>query len=473
MSKSKRSVASGTVWTLAAAVSSAVLQLSQTMLAARYLEVGDFGALALANIMVGIALAFQDMGLSSYCIHVGEVPRSTHSTLYWISVALGLAVGTTIALLGTPLAAIYQSPVMVDLLPLVGVNLVVLGASTQYQANLVRTFKAALLAKCEIAARSLTFGLVVWLLATRTLGVHAIIVGLVAYSCLKLLLMVLVSERSWHPQFAFDRNIAPKALRYGSYQAGSQLLNQARTQADQLILGWALGPEPLGIYSLAKELIAFPLRFLQLLFARITLPGFARVQGDAPQLRRAVLQSLQRTGLLSASVYAAMAIFAPWIVDVMYGARFDQAVPLLVALSIFGALRPIGANAGFLAQAIGKTGIEFRWNVISAAIALPVMVSVGALKPDPWSFAVATSTTQILITCLAYPLFFRELIEIGFLRYVNAWAVGLLLAVTVSSVSLRWRIPRLEQFVYNLTEISELCAEAAVELGHKAAQKIR
>lgn len=430
-------------WTIATTGLGAVLQLTQLMVAARHLDAGAFGALAIVNIVVWIVLAFQDMGLSSYCIHLGDAPRSTHATLFWISAGLGLLGSAIVAAMAHPLAVFYGMPELASLLPLLGLNFVLLGLGAQYQANLVRTFRSRLLAQCELFARLIGFALTVGLLVTHTAGVAAVVIGLITFALCKLLFMAWAADAQWHPSWQFDRALAPRALRYGAFQAASQVVNQLRTQADQLILGRALGPESLGVYSLAKELIGYPMRFMQPLLSRLTLPLLARHQHDPAALRGSYLRSMKRTAIVCAVVYGSLAVAAPWAVEIVYGERFLAVAALVPWLALFGALRPLGLNAGMLAQATGRTANEFRWNLLGAFVMVGAALLVAWRWPTLTAFAIAAAAVQLVLTLLAYPYFVRPLEPVGAGAYVKTWAAPFAGATGLAALALWLPIPSL------------------------------
>ena len=262
-------------WTVGVTLVSAGAQLLQIAVAARFLTPAEFGVLAIINVMLAVVTAFQDLGLSSYCVHLGDVPRRSHSTLFWISTALGAAGAIVVLAIATPVAHFYEMPALVPLLELLAANFFIIGLSGQYQANYIRVFQAARLAQIELGARIVALGVALALLVVAEWGPRAIVTGMLVFATMKLLLLAAFAPRDWHPGMLFDRALAPQALRYGTFQAGTQLVSQLRMQADQLIVGKALGAEMLGVYSLAKELIGYPLRFVQPLVARLTLPTLA------------------------------------------------------------------------------------------------------------------------------------------------------------------------------------------------------
>ena len=409
------------LWTIAVTGVGALCQLLQLAVAARYLSAVDFGVLAIVNVTLWIVLAVQDMGLSSYCVHLGETDRRSQSTLFWISSALGSVAGAVVILVMPFLVWFYGMPELTSLLPWVALNFVLLGVATQYQANLVRVFKAKLLAQIELAARLLSFAIAMWALVIMKLGVMSIVLATALFALIKLVGLIIAAERHWHPQLSFDRSLALKALRYGGYQLAAQLVNQLRNQADLLIVGKALGAEALGLYSLAKELISYPLRFMMPLISRLTLPALARDRTNDATLMRTFLSSLKRTTLASTLVQILLAVFAPWLVVILYGERFVMVAPLVVLLSLFGALRLLATNVGVLAQALGFTNKELRWQVVATAISLPPLLVLPLLVPTLNAFAIALSVLQVILTVATYPFFVRPLLNVRWLDYFRCW----------------------------------------------------
>ena len=453
MSRARGATRGDAFWTAATAGFGGLLQLAQLMVAARYLDAHALGVLAIVNVIAWIVLAFQDMGLSSYCVYLGDTTRVAHSTLFWISAGLGAFGALVVAGLGVSLATFYRMPELGHLMPLLSINLLLVGIGAQYQANLVRCFRARSLAKLELIARLAGFATAVLLLVVHGAGAEAIVIGLIIFTLSKLLLMGFLAESDWHPTYAFDRQLAPSALRYGAYQAGGQVVNQLRTQADQLLIGRVLGSEWLGVYSLAKELVEYPLRFARPLLSRLTLPVLARDRHDPDRLRRSFLASMRHVAVAGAITYGALACFSPWVVEILYGKRFSDVATLMPLLAVFGALRPLGMNIGMLAQATGATYLEFRWNLLTALITVPALLAVVLAWPSLAAFAVAVSVLQVVLTSLAYYWFVHPLQGVGMRAYVKTWGPSFGLSVALVGLALWLPVPALSEMGPCLREI--------------------
>ena len=78
-------------------------------------------------------------------------------------------------------------------------------------------------------------------------------------------------------------------LAFGGGLTGSSVLNYFTRNADNVIIGFALGSGPLGIYSKAYNLLMMPVRQFNAPIGSIMIPALSRLQDDPARYRRAFL----------------------------------------------------------------------------------------------------------------------------------------------------------------------------------------
>lgn len=424
------------LWTAGSTVVSAASQLLQIAVLAHHVDAHMLGALAIVNVVNAIATLLQDMGLSSYLIHRQDISRPQRTSLFIISVGLGLASAATLFAISYAVAYFYRSDLLGDLLRLSTVNFILLGVAAQYQASLIKAFRLPRLARIEVIGRLCGLATLLVLVLVFHASIEAAVYAMIVNSLVRLACFLTVSERDWHPGRAFDRGIMREALRYGAFQLGSQVINQLRSQADQIILGKFLGLSSLGVYSLAKELVLQPTKLIMPVAGRLALPRLATVQDDPEALRRLFLVGLRGVAIFSAVVFIMLAVFAPPAVSILYGHRYDGVAHLIPLMLLFGMLRPLGSLIGALSQSRGRSDIEFGWNVRICGITLAVSVA-GAASRSLEVMAVALALSQVLSTVLSYYFFSSKLIRTTAREFFDAWVTAsfvpyacLMLAVT-------------------------------------------
>jgi exopolysaccharide (amylovoran) exporter len=410
------------LWTVGSTVVSAASQLLLISVLAHHVDAHLLGALAIVNVVNSIAMLLQDMGLSSYLIHRQNISRSERTSLFMISAGLGLASALALFGLSFAVAYFYGSDVLGHLLRLSTANFVLLGLAAQYQASLIKTFQLPRLARIEVVGRLTGLATLLVMVLGYGASIEAAVYAMIVNSLVRLVCFVALAPRDWHPTRGFDRGIIRQALRYGAFQLGSQVINQLRSQADQIILGKFLGLASLGVYSLAKELVLQPTKLIMPVVQRLALPRLATRQGDPLELRRLYLIGLRAVSVFSASVFIMLGIFAPPAVTILYGQRYAGVAELIPLMLLFGMLRPLGSLIGALSQSLGRSDIEFGWNLKICGVTLLISVA-GAASGSLPIMAVALAISQVLATVLSYYFFSSKIIDLTAREFFRSWTI--------------------------------------------------
>lgn len=411
-------------FTLASSLISGGLQVLQLSIAAHELSTAEYALLALVNVTLGIIAVLQDAGLINFGVQLQEFGKRINSTLFWISCAFGISAALIMLLASPLLESFYRLPGLSAALSVAALNLVILGFTATYQSIFIKKFKAKALAIAEIAARPIAFACFWLMLHEAGLGVYAVIWSTIIFGVAKLIFLILMAQKDWHPGLQFDKSIAVAALRFGSYQFGAQVINQLRTQADQIILGRVLSADNLGVYALAKDLALLPLKFVQPLFSRLALPLYSKAKNVEAELNRAAMKGLRLTSILSCLIYGGLALTAPIVVNIMYGKNHGPLHEIVAMLCLFAALRPIGLNTAMLAQSKGRTDIEFKWNVAAGVVAVGLFLVLAPLVSTPLEFACLAAGVQVAVTLLSYRFFVKPVVNIGFAGFVSSWGLS-------------------------------------------------
>ncbi|HEY4292289.1 lipopolysaccharide biosynthesis protein [Luteibacter sp.] len=410
------------LWTAGSTSVSAASQLLQIAVLAHHVDAHLLGALAIVNVVNAIATMLQDMGLSSYLVHRQDITRSERTSLFMISTGLGLCSAFVLFIVSYPIADFYGSEALGDLLRLSTANFVLLGLAAQYQASLIKSFRLPELARVEVSGRLCGLATLLMLVLVFGASIEAAVYAMIVNSLVRLVCFLTVAEPDWHPGRAYDRLIVRQALRYGAFQLGSQVINQLRSQADQIILGKFLGLAALGVYSLAKELVLQPTKLIMPVVQRLALPRLATRQDDPAALRDLYLTGLRAVSVAAAGVFIMLAVFAPAAVTILYGQRYAGVSHLIPLMLLFGMLRPLGSLIGALSQSLGRSDIEFGWNLRIFSVTLLVTV-IGAYSGSLEVMAMALAVSQVLATVLSYYLFSSKIIRITAREFFSSWIV--------------------------------------------------
>lgn len=232
------------------------IQIISIILFSRLLPPEIFGYYAMVAVSVALAELLRDFGISTTALSAVEVPDQDRSNMFWINVTQGAVACIAVALLSPVSAQLFNQSILLQLQPILAINLLINGFQIQYQVLLARRGEVWKLAVTDTIAPLLALslgclaffsGMGLWSLAVQSLSSPAILASSRA----------IVSR--WKPS-------RPSRLRetgwvFGhSWRYGSgQLISYIARNVDNLMIGILWGPSNLGIYSRAYQLQTFPI----------------------------------------------------------------------------------------------------------------------------------------------------------------------------------------------------------------------
>jgi PST family polysaccharide transporter len=378
--------AKGAGVTMAVQVGQTVVQLASVIALTRLLTPTDFGLVGMVAAVVGIASIVQDFGLSMAAIRAPTVSAAEQTNLFWANTALGLLCGGIVAA-STPLIVdAYREPRLAPIVPVLSLVFVVSGMGAQYSAMLAREFRFTQLGIVGISAQvsSVTVAIV---LAASGFGFWAIVAQQLCYSALVTGGNAWCTK--WLPRWPVRGVTIKPFLRFGTGVLGTQSIAYATKNIDNIAIGAAWGAVPLGLYSRAYQLMLAPLNKINAPMTRVALPVLAKVQDDDEKFLRYLSRAQVVACYVTASVFAMTAGLAVPVVNLLFGAQWRAAAPLVAILAIGGIFRSVAQVAYWAYLARGASGKLFRQRLLTGVITVALI-----LAGVPWgALGVAVACT--------------------------------------------------------------------------------
>jgi O-antigen/teichoic acid export membrane protein len=178
-----------------------------------------------------------------------------------------------------------------------------------------------------------------------------------------------------------------------------EILGQIVFRIDVVLLSLFTSNSVVGAYGAAARLLEATL-FLAWSSGASVLPMFSYLGRDSrPSLDRAYRASLTFVGGMVVPVAVTLFVCAGPIVSLLYGRRYDDAVPVLRWLSFAVVAYSVGYIAGTLVLVrrpgrltVMVTAVAAAVNVLLNLVLIPTLAAVGA--------AVATLATEVLLTTM-------------------------------------------------------------------------
>lgn len=309
-----------------------VMQSIATVVLARLLTPADFGLVAMVTAITGLGQAFADLGLSEATIQHPEISHNQVSTLFWINVAIGLALTSVSAALAPVLAWFYHEPRLKDITLLVSLTFLIGGLRVQHDALLRRQMRFKSLAIRDVASYLLAVP-VATTMAWRGAGYWAIVALPLTLNSTQMVLSWLMA--GWIPGLPRRDAKVRSLIAFGGNIAASYLIYSMNRSADSILIGWHWGAGPLGLYSRAYNLLMLPVRQLGAPARSVAVPTFSRVQNDPERLARYYLRTANLIMWITAPIFGFLFVAAVPVIVLTLGDRWRAAAPVFQILAIF------------------------------------------------------------------------------------------------------------------------------------------
>jgi PST family polysaccharide transporter len=357
----------GAVVTIGGQWSRTALQLVSTVVLARLLVPADFGLVAMVTAIVGVAELVREFGLSGAIVRLREIDEGMWAALYRFSFLLGLATMALTAAIAPLIAALYGEPRLVALTFALAPIVLLNSIAMPLQARLQRELRFGLIALSD--ALSMAVGVVGAIVAAALgAGVWSLVLltGLSSlYRLVAMLAAVRPNVRAARPM----RELLP-VLSVGGSIFGVQLLNYAARNLDNVLIGRALGPAVLGVYSRAYGLLMLPISQLNGPLARVGLPVLSRLQDDEVAYRRYVRTAMLVVGYAAIPTFALAAAVSGPLVALLLGPQWDAAAPIFALLAIAGVAQALGNVSGWLYISLGRSHRQLLYFLASKPLVI-------------------------------------------------------------------------------------------------------
>jgi O-antigen/teichoic acid export membrane protein len=323
----------GVLVTLTSQGSLFLIQSVSTMVLARLLTPADFGLVAMVTAISDLATPFADLGLSQATIQRREISHDQVNALFWINVAVGLALTMLMAGLGPVLAWFYREPRLTAITEALSVVFLISGLRAQPEALLRRQMRFSALAVRNIASLAVAVFLAI-LLAWRGVGYWAVVTVPVTAQFTQMALSWALTK--WRPSLPGRCKEVKSLVAFGGNVAASFLIFGVHRNADNILIGWYWGAGPLGLYSKAYSLLMLPLRQLNAPVAGVAIPAFSRIQNSPERFARYYLRSVSLLVWMGAPLFGFLFVGAEPIIKIVLGSKWHAAAPVFQILAISG-----------------------------------------------------------------------------------------------------------------------------------------
>lgn len=356
-----------------------MLQITSTIVLARFISSEAYGTVGMATTATMFAALFKDLGLTSATIQRESLSASQQSFLFWLNVAFAATVTLVLAAFAPAVSAFYGNPRLTPITLVLAFNLLLGSCGAQHAALLSREMRFREVAAAHVTGLIAQF-LVTLVLAMLGLQAWAIVWGFLTYTAVHTGLVWALS--GWRPGFPRPVAAAGELVHFGASLTLYDFVNYFARNLDNILIGRVWGAEQLGYYSRAYSLVLFPIYNIRGPLLVIALPALSRLQRDPAAFRRYYRRALGFLALVTMPIASFCVAQSALVIETLLGSEWQQTVPIARWLAVVSFLQPSFGLFGAVLVAKGMVKRHLAYGLLGAVItsvSFVVSVSFGSV----------------------------------------------------------------------------------------------
>ncbi|MDR2409351.1 MAG: MOP flippase family protein [Bacteroidales bacterium] len=417
-------------WSSLSTVVRILAQIFRLAVLARFLSASDFGLSAIVLLILGFTNIFSDFGINVAILHKQEISKDEYNSLYWFNILVNIGLYCLI-LCFTPVAVyFYDQPLLKKLIPLAGVDLILIAIGKQFHTVLQKRLDFKVIAIIDIIASVISL-LVAYLTALKGFGVYSIIISALSQNLIRSILLMIYGKHPIRLHCEFKEIYS--FLKIGVYQTSAQTLDYISNYTDIFIIGKFFSIEQLGFYTLAKELVIKPYQAINSSVNSVIISYLSKLQNDLIKIKQNYLKIVKGLSFINFPIYFFLIFFSNIIVNVYYGTSYIQVAHFVTLLGIWGMFASINSLVGNLTFALGRTDLNFKWTVVRTIANPAVIVLTSLISLD--ALATGQSILGAIFIYLIWLVILWKLIQVSWREYFSSFHCSFILALIAGAVT--------------------------------------
>lgn len=396
----KQKVVKGTCWVLMERFSTQLVVFGVGIVLARLLSPTDYGTVALLGIFTALAGVLADSGFGGALIQKKDATELDYNSVFYLSLVLSSVLYGVLFLIAPWVACFYKIEELCPILRVVSISLIFNSINSIQNAELSRkllfhlSFKISIIttitsAVCGITLACLGFG--VWTLVWT--GLITSIVSVVSRWFII----------AWRPRLMFSWAALKPLWRYGWKMTCSALLDTGFNNLYGLIIGKYYSRADLSFVNKGRHLPELLMSNVNGTLGRVAFPALAKLQEERIKLRESMRRMMVVSTFFVFPLMTVCAITAKNTILFLYGEQWVFAAPYAMIACFTFALWPFHTINLQGIQALGRSDVFLKLEIIKKTIALTVLISCLSQSVLLWCIVGMGVTSPLSVMINAWP----------------------------------------------------------------------
>ena len=352
----KKEIIKGVFWIGVAKYSGIIISLIISAILARLLSPREFGTIAIVTVILNFMGMFATMGIFPAIIQRNDLTQKNLNSIFTFSLISGTLAMLILISLSWTIADLYEDHTLVSVSWLLSIYLFFTSANLVPNALMTKNKKFR-----EIAQRTLvlqlTCGFISVFAAFAGWGIYALVISPIFSS----IGLFIYNIRFYPCQIDWKMDIYPikSIFNFSFFQLMFEFVNYFSRNLDKLIIGKYLNMSALGYYDKSYRLMLIPMQNITSVINPVLQPILSCLQNDSKEMAKKYNKLIHFIATFSFPLTIMLYFNAFEIINIVYGSRWDAAIPIFKILALSIPFQMILSTSGSIFLAINDVKRQF------------------------------------------------------------------------------------------------------------------
>ncbi len=405
------------------------LQLVISIVLARILSPDDYGTIALINVFISLSNVFVESGLGVGLVQKKDLSQKDINTVFISGIVISIVIYGTIFLISPFVGAFYSNDIIPNVLRVYALS-VILGSMTsvpnslasrnlQYQKQLIPAVIAVVIS-----------GSVGVLLACKGYGVWALVYQQIIQRIVYLMVISILIK--YKPKLEFSYESFKVIFGFTWKIVVARLISAFFNEVRNLIIGKKYSSSQLGYYNKGHQFPATIATSTDYSLQSVMFSVYSKEQDNVEKLKSMVRRTMKLSSyVLFPMMFGLIAISKPLVIVVLTE-KWLPAVPFMRIACLAYALQPINTANGQAINALGRSDVSLKLELIKRIIAICLIVGAVFISVE------AIAWTLVLVAVVGNVTYFFanvKLLNYGIKEQIKDLLPAFLLSFVVCIIS--------------------------------------
>ncbi len=366
-----RSILSGLFWSFGERITAQLVTFIITIVLARILTPGDYGAVSLILVFITLANVFVSNGFGESLVQKQDTSEKDFSTIFWCSFTFSVFLYLVLFFAAPYIAQFYEIELLCPLIRVLAIKLPISSVSTVQHAYVSKHMQFKKFFFSTLGG-TIVSGIVGVVMAYLGFGPWAIVAQYLVNTTIDT--VVLLFTVPWRPKFWFEWESAKILMSFGWKMMLSAFINTAYGEIRSLIIGKIYSSEDLAQYKRGRQFPQLFITNINTAVSAVIFPALSSVNDDITEVRRLTRKSMIVTAYLIFPIMVGLGVVAEPLVRFLLTDKWLPCVPFLQLACITYGLQPIQTANCQAIKSIGRSDIYLKMEIAKKIIGIGLLI---------------------------------------------------------------------------------------------------